>query len=177
MTDTQTIAGGRTTPAQALVTADQETILGDGTPENPLRLAGAGGSTGFEADFTPELPFTPTLGIPVVVNPNESTKPANANTDVFAVGLVTAIDDGGIIPVVTVRTAGSVTLTTAEWDDVTGGSGGLTGGALYFLDDVDNGGLIQVAPSDSGTFICQVGIALNPTTMLLTTPVVPIENP
>lgn len=176
MTDTTTISGGRTTPAQAIATADQVTILGDGTTADPIRLASVG-PTGFEADFVPDLPFTPVVGTPVVVNADETTKPANANTEIFAVGLVTAIDSSGILPRVTVRTAGAVILTADEWDEVTGGSGGLTAGSLYFLDDVANGGLVDAAPVASGTFVCQVGTAINETTLLLSTPVFPRENP
>lgn len=177
MTDTTHIAGGRTTPVAAIVTCDQVTILGDGTSVDPIRLVSVGVTSEFQADFTSSLPFTPVVGTPVIVAPDETANPANANTDVFAVGLITAIDDSGILPRVTVRTSGTVVLTADEWDEVTGQVGGLTSGSLYFLDDVSNGGLETTAPSASGTFVCQVGVAINATTLLLSTPVFPRENP
>lgn len=176
MTDTTRLAGGRITQSPGIVTADQDTILGDGTPQNPLRIASPGAAGEFDADFVSELPFTPILGTPVVVNSDEAVAPANANEDTFAVGVITSIDDSADLPRVTVQTKGPVALTEAQWDDVTGDSGGLTPGAVYFLSDVTNGGLTTSAPSDPGTFVCQVGTALNATTLILSTPAFPREN-
>ena len=176
MADTTNLAGGRQSPAQAFVTCDQVTVLGDGTAGDPIRLASPGATGDFEADFVPDLPFTPLLGRPVVVAVDETVGPADALDDIFAVGLIVSIDDSGDLPRVTVRTSGPVTLAIEEWDLITGGSGGLSAGSLYFLSDVANGEIRDAAPTDPGTFVCQVGVAINTTTLVLSTPVVPREN-
>lgn len=64
-------------------------------------------------------------------------------------------------------TSGIVTATTAEWDAVTGGAGGLTAGTLYFLDAVTAGRLTSAAPSTPGQVVTQCGRALNTTQMVL----------
>jgi hypothetical protein len=69
-----------------------------------------------------------------------------------------------------------VGLTTAQWDEVTGASGGLTAGAVYYLSATSLGGLTATAPTGSGTFVAQVGVALNDTSLLLSTPATPRQN-
>lgn len=183
MTDTLTTAGGVQNQAPAYVSADQVSILGDGSTENPLQLAD-GQEADFPADFVPDLPFTASVGLPVAViagTPQEGSvsvvKPADAGPGgaPFVIGIVTAVDDDLPTPVVTVRGFGNVTLTTAEWDNITGGSGGLTRGAAYYLDPGSVGGLTTTVPTDPGDFLSQVGIAINPTTLGLCLPSIPLE--
>jgi hypothetical protein len=63
----------------------------------------------------------------------------------------------------------SLTLTTAQWDAVTGGSGGLTPGARYFVSQTVAGRLVLGASigSTAGTFDVSVGRATSSTTMRL----------
>jgi len=64
-----------------------------------------------------------------------------------------------------IRTDGTLTATTGEWDVVTGDSGGLTPGSKYFLDASTAGGLTTTAPSADTQFVTNVGIALSTTEM------------
>lgn len=63
--------------------------------------------------------------------------------------------------------AGPLTLTTAQWDAVTGGSGGLTPGSTYYLSAATAGRITATAPSSGGQFVTQVGIAMSARTMLV----------
>ena len=58
-----------------------------------------------------------------------------------------------------VQTNGKVILTTAQWDSITGQSGGLTPGSGYYLSQT--AGLLTKTPVNSGRFI--VGVALTTT--------------
>ena len=60
---------------------------------------------------------------------------------------------------------GEVTLTTAQWDAVTGATGGLTPGATYFLSNTNSGKMTSTVPS-SGV-IARVGVALDTTKFLV----------
>lgn len=71
-----------------------------------------------------------------------------------------AIADAAIGFAVNYRTSGCFELTTAEWDAVTGGSGGLSPGSTYFLDPTN--GMLTTSPTDAG-FLVQVGRALSST--------------
>lgn len=60
--------------------------------------------------------------------------------------------------------AGVLTATTGQWDAVvTGGSGGLSAGAVYFLEPGTAGKLTTTAPSGAGEYVAPVGIALSTT--------------
>jgi hypothetical protein len=54
---------------------------------------------------------------------------------------------------------------TAQWDVVTGQTGGLTPGAMYFLSNSTDGALTTTAPSTG--YICPIGRALSTTKMAL----------
>lgn len=56
-----------------------------------------------------------------------------------------------------VQSSGRLKLTTADWDTITGGSGGLTPGDLYYVDTA--GGLTATKPSASGSYAAVVGKA------------------
>lgn len=67
----------------------------------------------------------------------------------------------------TVRSSGPVTLTTGEWDAITGGTGGLTIGSRYYLDP-STAGKLTLTPTDStGNFLVEVGKALSTLKMLV----------
>jgi hypothetical protein len=86
---------------------------------------------------------------------------ANAQGTVQIVGLAKATitaSGSGIV-----QTDGVLTLTTGEWDAVTGGSGGLTPGSVYYLSAATAGLMTATAPSSSGHFVVALGLALNAT--------------
>jgi hypothetical protein len=62
-----------------------------------------------------------------------------------------------------VQSDGVVTATTAEWDAVTGQTGGLTPGALYYLSADTEGELTTTPPSGAGEYIHVIGHALSTT--------------
>jgi hypothetical protein len=88
---------------------------------------------------------------------------ANAQSTVRVAGLAEATTANGNN--VEVVSDGVFTATTGEWDAVTGETGGLTGGADYYLDATTPGALTQNAPDSSGQFVLRVGHALSDTEM------------
>jgi hypothetical protein len=59
-----------------------------------------------------------------------------------------------------------VTLTTSQWNAVTGGSGGLTAGSWYFL-STTTGQITATAPSTTGQLVVTLGLAIGTTTLVL----------
>lgn len=92
---------------------------------------------------------------------------ADAASTGTVIGLVT--QSGGILTTVAgqVQVEGEVTLTTAQWDAITDGSGGLTVGAVYYLDAADAGELTTTAPSAASSVAEMVGVALSSTVLKL----------
>jgi hypothetical protein len=62
---------------------------------------------------------------------------------------------------------GVMTATTVQWDAVTGGTGGLTPGSIYYLDPGTPGLLTLTAPTTTGQFVAPVGKALSTTKLKL----------
>jgi hypothetical protein len=155
-----------------------------------LQATSAGGTVTFTADFiNPEIdPTAPALGNPVTVvaspTPTKgqtSVRTATAGGNALGpqlpnvAGLIIKIDSSASPTLVTVQTSGIVVLTTAQWDVITLGTpapGGLVQGAIYYLSFGfdDFGHITQSVASGADLFISRVGIALNPTTLLLTIP-------
>lgn len=174
MADTSPLTfGTRTNDAHDFVTADQRTIVGSGTSDDVL-AAGAGIVGQFFASFS-DANGAAGLGRPVfngAVGPSPSVLlgQAQAPTGPLVVGLIAQIVPGGVI----VQYAGPLTLSTADWDLVTGGGGGLTQGAPYLVAAGSFGGLTTTAPGP-GNFIVQAGGALSPTTLLINLPTNPLR--
>jgi len=172
MTDVRTSPAGQNVSSLAIVSADQVTIMGDGTAENPLRAATADVSSGdFTANFAAD---TPVLGNAMRFTADVVRLATASGTKVQAavVGLVVEFLGGSSVRC---RFRGPVELTTAEWDIITGETGGLTVSEVYYLSDNSgvNAGELSVDP---GSLIVQIGVALNATTMLVGLPAVPAED-
>lgn len=92
-------------------------------------------------------------------------EPAQANAFLSArvIGLVLA--DAADTDPVDVQVDGIFEATTADWDAVTGETGGLTEGAQYYLSEATAGQLTQTAPDAWGDFVVPVGVALSETEM------------
>ncbi|EKD22691.1 MAG: hypothetical protein ACD_84C00006G0002 [uncultured bacterium] len=102
-------------------------------------------------------------GTPVYINTGTSIKRAIGNSKLTAsvIGLVSAsipYADSGII-----KTGDELTLTTLQWDVITGQTGGLTVDATYFLSTTAIGKLTKIAPSSG--FMVSIGRALSSTRM------------
>ena len=102
----------------------------------------------------------------VYVDAADSVKLASANSATLSVfaGLVAGANIGtgntGNIQFGEVLTAN-----TAQWDAVTGDSGGLTAGTLYYLSPTVSGNLTVNAPTTVNQYVVPVGRAINATDM------------
>jgi len=104
------------------------------------------------------------IGQPVYVDGGGTVDLAQANAlltsrvlGLVADSSIAAASPGAIL------TDGILEATTGEWDTVTGETGGLSAGNLYFLDPTTAGMLTQTAPTSSGEFVAEVGLALSTT--------------
>ena len=175
MTETRLTAGGIFTPSLALISADQETILGDGTSSNPLRLSSSG-DDGFLVG-TLSGADAGDIGAAVYVSSSIGgftfSKTANGSLLTSqSVGVVSEFN--ALTDEVTIATTGIVTLTTAQWDVHTGQSGGLTPGSIYYANS-SGGALTVTQPATPTQFVAQVGIGFSATRMILSTPSFPEE--
>jgi hypothetical protein len=82
----------------------------------------------------------------------------------LGIAIGAGVVDGGPVPV---QYLGPVHLTTAEWDVITGQTGGLTAGSRYFTSHTDPGKLVKVTSITPGDFIVFVGTATSPTDLFL----------
>lgn len=176
MTDTLRTAGGSFGSPLAIVETDGVTILGDGTPGDPLRVPTAASRFAAESIGSQE----PIPGNPVItsvvdpVSAEFAVSPATPGLPLT--GMVVSVVADPPRDLASVLPVGLVNLTTAQWDAVTGQSGGLTRGAVYYLSQSVIGGITTTRPSTPGTYTTRVGIALSPTVMALKMPTVPIPN-
>jgi hypothetical protein len=90
---------------------------------------------------------------------------ANAVGTSRVVGLATAAITSGASG--SIQTNGVVSLSTGEWDALTGGSGGLTYNTVYYLSAATAGLLTSTAPSTTGQTVVQLGIGLSTTELYL----------
>lgn len=137
MTDTTSISGGRQSASRP-------------NAYNPL----------VSGTFPVGTPVAQSISSAGVVAPGR----ANSSATAFVTGIavVPGVDGDRAL----VQFAGPVTLTEAEWDAITGETGGLTLGP-YYLDDGAAGKLTTTPPSFDGTFVVQVGIATSATDLMV----------
>ncbi len=64
-----------------------------------------------------------------------------------------------------VQTDGILAATTGQWDAVTGDTGGLTAGTVYYLDASTAGFITSTAPITVSQFVVQLGRAISTTEM------------
>ena len=64
-----------------------------------------------------------------------------------------------------IKTEGTLTATTGEWDAIAGTTGGLTAGTLYYLSSGTAGYLTSTAPTSVGQFVTEIGEAMSTTKM------------
>lgn len=177
MAETKQVAGGAFFPSSSMVSADQTTIVGNGTTEDPLRAVAV--TSLYQATYMmvdDDVPAVPGLPVVVDVTPpvfgvasvKSGSSGVGGAADVVAV--IVRLVAGGVV----LRSSGSVILTAVQWDVVTGLVGGLVPNVEYYLDI--GGGLTATPPMSTGTSLSRVGIALSATALLLTTPSDPIAN-
>jgi hypothetical protein len=108
------------------------------------------------------------IGTPVYLSGSGQVKSAMANAagTSFVIGLSKLETVASNAATVEVQLQGLLTATSAQWDAVTGGSGGLTDGARYFLSNTNAGRLTSTAPTTSGSFVVPIGWALGTTSLV-----------
>ena len=103
-----------------------------------------------------------TIGQPVYNDGNDTVDLARANAagTVEVLGLVhtASIDASGPGEFIS---SGTLVATTAQWDTVTGDSGGLTAGTVYYLDPDTAGMLTTTGPSAAGDYVVRIGRAMS----------------
>lgn len=62
-----------------------------------------------------------------------------------------------------IQTDGILVATTAQWDVVTGETGGLVAGTVYYLDPSTAGSITSTAPTSSGQYVARLGMATSTT--------------
>ena len=106
------------------------------------------------------------IGTPVYKNATSGEMDkarANASGTKNVIGIVI---DASVAPAASgsVQTDGMVVATTADWDAVTGQTGGLTPGTEYWLDEASAGGM-RTTPPGAGTYLVRIGTAISATEM------------
>lgn len=104
------------------------------------------------------------IGTPVYVSAAGAVKRAQANAASTS-GVVGLCNDVSIAAAASgyIATGGVFVATTAQWDAVTGQTGGLTFGALYFLETATPGMLTTTPATTAGQCNVLVGRALSTT--------------
>ena len=87
---------------------------------------------------------------------------ADASGTVEVLGLVAATSIAAASSG-SIQTDGILVATTGQWDVVTGGSGGLVAGTVYYLDPSTAGNITSTAPTTSGQYVIRIGVALSDT--------------
>lgn len=108
------------------------------------------------------------IGAPVYLSGSATFIKARANAAATSrvAGLVAATSIAVAAQGV-VQASGPLVATTAQWDAVTGQTGGLTVDAFYYLDPAAAGKLTATAPTTTGQYIAPVGQAQDATTLLV----------
>lgn len=104
------------------------------------------------------------IGTPVYNDVADGVKKAKADAAVTTsvLGLVADVTVATGQPA-NIQTGDILVATTAQWDAITGGSGGLTPKVWYYLDPATAGKLTLTATSTTGQYLCRIGLALSAT--------------
>jgi hypothetical protein len=139
------------------VTVDTYGRVTSGTP--------GGGGAAITSTLTNNEAGTVVIGSAVYNDAAGGFKKAVANADGTskAIGVAGAnINSSASGEIVT---AGEVSATTGEWDAVTGQSGGLTFGAVYYMDNTTAGNLTTTAPGSG--YVAPLGLAVSATKLVV----------
>lgn len=152
MSNFQLTGAGNPIPSLQLVATDNETIFGDGSGQNPLRTSGGAGLVPIVGEHSEPLSRN---GAPVAPRSDGGYVVVQAGTPggPSVAGLLVELGGDAFY-----QYAGLLTLTLTQWDTITGGSGGLTIGAAYYVGAGDGAGALTTLPVGS-----QVGFAISAT--------------
>jgi hypothetical protein len=104
------------------------------------------------------------IGTPVYISAGGSFALAKADAS-GTVEAIALVRDTSIANAASgsVQSDGLLTATTAQWDAITGQTGGLTPGAVYYLGAATAGKLTATAPTTSGQYVLRMGRAVSTT--------------
>jgi hypothetical protein len=110
------------------------------------------------------------IGTPVYVKNDGQVDKAKADAS-GTIQILGLVKDLSVDPAAAgiIQTDGVLTATTAQWDAVAGTTGGLSPGAVYYLDAATAGKLTGTAPTATGQFVVRVGLALSATELDIST--------
>lgn len=149
---------GRTTASTGVM---EEITVGSGLSLAAGTLSATGTGVNSQSTLTNNTGSAIVIGNTVYISASGEITKAIANADAAsrAVGVtsetINNTASGGVV------TAGEITATTGEWDTITGGTGGLTFGAVYYLDNATAGRITTTAPGSG--YVQPIGIALSTT--------------
>lgn len=88
---------------------------------------------------------------------------------VLAAAIVAAVPVADIPPSSTgyFLPLGGLALSVAQWNLITGGTGGLNSGSIYFLDTAAPGLIKPYPPGSAGQYVTLIGQAMSPTLLLI----------
>ena len=101
------------------------------------------------------------VGAPVYSNATGTVRLAKADLLATAKIIGLMANTTAIAALGTVQTDGILTLTTGEWDAITGDVGGLTADGVYYLDNTTAGKLTTVVPTTG--LVIRVGTGVSTT--------------
>lgn len=115
------------------------------------------------------------IGSPVYISGDNAFQLARANAGA-TVNAIALVRDPNIPAAANgyAQTDGTLTATPAQWDAITGESGGLVAGSTYFLSAAAAGQLTRTAPVTQGEYVLQIGKAVSAETLEITI-TVPIQ--
>lgn len=104
------------------------------------------------------------IGTPVYASNNDTVDKAKADA-VGTVNVIGLVADSSISAAAVggVQMDGILSATTGQWDTVAGTSGGLTKDVIYYLSAGTAGILTSTAPSTTGQYVKEIGIAISTT--------------
>jgi len=126
--------------------------------------------TAYEASSEPvsnNSGTTINIGMAVYVSGANSITAAQANAASTSKVIGLAQEEMADSATGNIITEGLLSLTTGQWDALTGGSGGLTAGTTYYLDDATAGYITGTKPTGSGNYVTKIGTALSETTLIV----------
>ena len=126
-------------------------------------ISGASGSVAFSGTNGGITAMT--MGQPVYVSGADAVSLAQANA-IATAKVVGLVKDASAAAGAAANVQHSGVLEVMDWTTVTG-SASLTPGARYYLDAVDPGKLVEIAPNATGEYVIAIGRALSATEMLI----------
>lgn len=108
---------------------------------------------------------TLTPGMPVAIVGGMLYRATASSYSLAAVAGLVAVGAGITLPV-RLLPIGLLTLDVSSWTTITGESGGLTPGAIYYL-GLTLGTLTTISPSNAGQFVVEVGQSIDATSLLI----------